>query len=170
MEVFVQAIGLAAAAFGIAAFQIKKVRNLYIAQAMSSGLFVVQFYLLGGYAGAAMIIVDTIRALLLSTGKPFVKSKLFLVISVCLGIIAYFISTGSAALSVSYLTLIANIVCGIAFWSGQTKVIRYAQLCAVSPCWLVYSLCTGSIGGVVTQVLTMLSAVVFLIRTKKEIV
>lgn len=169
MSIFVQAVGLAAAAAGIAAFQIKRVKYLYCVQALSSGLFVVQFYLLGAYSGAAMVIVDTVRSLALAGGKPFVKTKAFLGIFIALGLIAFFSSAEDLSFSVSYLTLLANIVCGIAFWSGKPKLIRYAQLLVISPCWLIYSVCTGSIGGALTQVLTMVSAAVFLFRMRKEV-
>lgn len=168
IETIIQIIGFGATAAGVSAFLIKNVKKLYIMQAVSSALFVVQFFLLGGYSGSAMIIVDGLRSLALSTGKPFVKSKVFLAVILTMCVTAFFTASENLTDPITYLTLIASMLCAAAFWTGNSRVIRLAQILIVSPLWFVYSVHTNSIGGAVSQILMMIASAIYLLKEKNS--
>ena len=168
IDIIIQIIGFGATAAGVSAFLIKNVRKLYIMQAVSSMLFVVQFFLLGGYSGSAMIIVDGLRSIALSTEKPFVKSKAFLAVVLPMCVAAFFIASENFTDPITYLTLIASMICATAFWTENSQIIRLAQIIIVSPLWFIYSVHTNSIGGAVSQVLMIMASVIFLIKERNN--
>ncbi|MDD2503070.1 MAG: YgjV family protein, partial [Clostridia bacterium] len=59
----------------------------------------------------------------------------------------------------------AAMVLGTLFmWSRNGKILRYAQFSFISPCWLIYNVAMGSIAGVLTESVNLISVVVSLLR------
>ena len=54
-------------------------------------------------------------------------------------------------------------------WGGNGKYIRYGQLFASSPSWLVHNIINFSLGGIIGEIFTMCSVIVSFIRFGKDL-
>ena len=64
----------------------------------------------------------------------------------------------------SIVLLVVHLVGTFAMWSDNGKLIRISQLFCVSPGWLIYNVAVFSIGGIICEVMNIVSAVVSFIR------
>lgn len=160
---FVQIIGIVAAAIFTFSFQIRSKRMLLIAQFVADVLFCIQFYLLGGISGCYGMILNCIRNLLLAFwgDKSAMKWKGWVVIFSCLAVL---IAAFSWEGPISLLPLVSNVACYIGYWSGSSRNIRLANLFVACPCWLTYDIITGSIGGMLNESISLVSIIISLIR------
>ena len=76
-EWIVQGIGFLGVAFFALSYQVKSNRKLFLCQAIGSGLFALQFFLLGAVSGAYSLLLNIFRGLLLMRYNdwPWVRWK-----------------------------------------------------------------------------------------------
>ena len=63
----------------------------------------------------------------------------------------------------SILPIVGSLLSTLALWMKKAKYIRIISL-FVGPCWLIYNAFSGSVGGVITEVIAFCSAVIGVIR------
>ncbi len=173
MTVYIaQAVGIVAMAINILAVQFKKPRQLFICRIIASFLWGVNFLLLGSPTGAIINIVNIIRSLFLlnkkTSGKPFLWITCLLYTAAGLITMNY---ADTLLLVIDVLIILSQLVDSVGMWTNNFRNIRYCQLFAISPVWLVHNIVVFSIGGILTEVFTIISTVIALLRyrTKKAV-
>ena len=145
-------------------FQIKSTKKLFLMQSFSGICFALNYILLGAYTGCVINILNIGRCLIMSGGKKMRRYPILITI-----ILSYCIATLLTYTNIfSILALIAQIIGTISMWSDDWKKIRIAQLFAVSPMWLAHNIFVFSIGGIVSEIINMISTSVSLFRFAKQ--
>ena len=172
MHIIAQIAGLTGAGLNIVSYQMKENRRLYLLKGISGVLFALQFFLLGNLTAALLNLVNLLRAAALVSPKYKSDRRAFLLIQ--LMYIACCIFTfgkgevvfGGAmmAMILSVVTTLIQLLETCALMSHNGKIIRLAQVCVISPVWLINNFLTGSIGGVVTEVFGIGSVIVSFLR------
>lgn len=160
-DIITQAIGYVSTAIVLASFQCKSSRKLIFMQLCGNAIHMIQFIMLGAYAGCASLFVSCIRNLVFSRKEPWAYWKGWPWVMVGLNILAA-ILTWQGPLSVLPLIGVASYT--LASWSRNGKKIRLTSLCISSPVWIVYDVVTGSWSGVCSEAFGMCSVVLSVIR------
>lgn len=161
--IIIQGIGFIGVICFIMSFQIKSNKALFLAQMAGSGLFCVQFMLIGAYSGCLSLLVIVIRNWFLARADkwPAVlwKGWAVLIIIVCAAIMI-FTWTGP----ISILPFLAMAGGTIGYYTNNAQKIRFANLVCCSPAWLIYDFVVGSIGGVLNESIVLISIFVSIYR------
>lgn len=176
-----QGISVLAACCTIASFQCKNSsRLLFVQGILGSSLWMIHFAMLGSWSACLMNAVGVVRALFIlrqyRTGKsaPYVK-WLLCTMAMLSGVFGIFVNwNGNNPLLVAapvwlwrlviILLPFVTVFSTLAFWSGRGSVIRVGQLALVSPVWLACDLMSGSVMGVICEVMNIISVIVSLCR------
>lgn len=165
MEFIGQIIGIAAMILNIVAVQFKKPRQLFICRMVSSFLWGLNFLLLGSPTGAIINIVNIIRSVFLlrrqTTAKPFLWITMALYTAAGLITMDYSVSL---LMVIDILIILSQLIDSAGMWTNDFKKIRYCQLFAISPVWLVHNILVFSIGGIITEVFTIVSTIIAMYR------
>ena len=171
-EIIAQIIGIFAAAMNILSYQMKSKRNLLIMQLMGSFMFSFNYIILGAYMGGLMNVLAVIRALLFINQKRMrINGKLLISLFVFAFVACYvmtFTLLGKEPtpknLIIEALPVIGMTFVTFSFNMKNATAVRIIGLSANSPCWLVYNVCSGSIGAIICEVVSIISLVVGIIR------
>lgn len=161
MEIVAQIIGIVALVAAVISFQQRTYKGILVLQLVSSGLFAFHFAMLGAYTGAVLNAIAAVRSLIYAyKGKPWADNILwfwlFCVLSVMVGVF-----TWNGPLSI--LPVLGMISTTAVFLTKTPKMVRIVSFPS-SPLWLVYNIFTHSLGGVITEVISMISIIVAMIR------
>ncbi len=162
-NIVVQLIGFAGTLFFIISFQMKSNRTLMLFQTLGICAFIIQFVLLGGISGCFGLILTALRNVLLQQRDkwPWVKSNATKLAFFAAGTLSTILSWSSIF---SILPWIAFTVGIYAFWKNDARIIRLANLFIISPAWLTYDLVFHSYGGVLNELLSCASILVYFFR------
>jgi len=169
MDFLAQAVGIIAMVINILAVQFKKPSQFFVCRMVSSFLWGVNFLLLGSPTGAIINIANIIRSIFLLNKKT--STKPFLWISCGLYAIAGALTMDfilSWMLLLDILIVLSQWVDSVGMWSNNFRNIRYCQLFAISPVWLTHNIVVFSIGGILTEVFTIVSTIIALIRYRSK--
>lgn len=159
-----QIIGIIAMMFSVFSFQCKKNRNLILALGIGSFLFSLNFMLLGAYSSAGFNLTNIFRSASYMGKKT--HNNVFFVL-VCLSYIVIAILTFDHPWTAAL--LLAQLVSTYSMWYKDGAFIRKAQLFFVSPIWLINNVfITFTIGGIICEAFTIISAIVSFIRFGKN--
>lgn len=169
--VIAQAFGIAGMTLNAISYQAKKQRNIILLQLFGGAFFVINMYMINAYMGALLNILGVIRALVYSNKDKIRNLKL------CCGLfIGAFLLSYVAVFTVfqkeftpfniivELLPLAAMTAMTIAFSLPSAQTVRRFALFA-SPCWLIYNCINLSIGGILCESFSIISAITALIRT-----
>ncbi len=158
--------GISGVALYLLCFQLKDGKRIIACKLLSSILYVIQYFLLGAFVGAAMDTAAFIAsAFAYKKNTPLIrKYKTPIIIATSIVII-----TVGLMLYVDPISLLP--IAGVLFetaasWMEREKMIRIVSLFSV-PCWLVYNFVSGAYGSAVGSVLSFVSIVTALIRYSK---
>ena len=169
MELIGQIVGIIAMMLNIVAVQFKKPRQLFICRMVGCCLWALNFLLLGSPTGAIMNMIDVVRSVFLLRKQT--STKPFLWITLATFTVAGLLTMDysfSLLMVIDILIIIAQLVDTAGMWTNNIKVIRYCQLFAISPVWLVHNIMVFSIGGIITETLTIISTLVALYRYREK--
>ena len=160
IEITAQAIGIVGSVLIIGSFQMKSNKWLFVCQMLGSLMFTVNFFMLGSYAGSLMNFVSCIRGVLLLAGGKWSKPW------ICAVLCAIYIVSGVFTYDgiCSVLITISSVVVTVAMWTRNGKNIRLANFFTNSPAWLVNNIYYFSLGGIITEVVSLVSVLVSFIR------
>ena len=165
-DIVYQSIGIVAAIVCILSFQIKDNKGFCIAQCIGSTLFAIQFYVGHAWAAAIMNTICIFRSITYAYVKKMnvriYFTILFSVMFTAAAIVAVTVFKDFWLLAL--LTGSASIVSSIGICTDNNKVIRWLQLCYVSPCWLFNNIYVRSIGAIITETFAIVSVIIALIR------
>ena len=172
ITILAQVISIFAAAFNIFSYQMKDNRRLFLSKGISGALFAVNFIMLGNFTAGALNAVNLLRGAVLAGGEKCHKKRwLFLVQGLYLlccivtfGKSRTMIGGAVFAMVVSLLATTSQIIETAILWGNNGKHIRLAQISFISPFWLFNNIVTGSIGGIVTEIIGMCSVVISFVR------
>ena len=164
----IQLIGYAGMLCALISYQCKKNRNYFLFQMGCGIAFTLQFALLGSWAGMLLNIFSIVRGIIFALGDRCKKIIYLVIMEVCF--------TASSRVSffvfdvvwwIAVLLFIAQAGGTLAMWTRNGKIIRWAQLCGISPLWIVNNVYYFSVGGILCEVFNMLSVIVSFIRFRK---
>lgn len=164
-----QLIGYVGTICALASYQCKRNRNYFILQTGCAVAFAVQFALLGSYAGMLLNIFSILRGIIFALGDKCRKKGYFVLIEAC-----FAFSCAMSCLVFGEKIWIALILFAaqgggtVAMWTRNGKTIRIAQLCLISPMWIINNVYYFSVGGILCEVFNMISVVVSFIRFGKN--
>ena len=161
IEVIGQVIGFIAVAFAIASYQMKTRKGILIVLTTAAALFCVNYLMIGAITGFALNAVSIVRNVAYHL-RP--KSRalpiIFAVIMLIIGVItweAWYSLLITVALAI-------NSVCAA---SSNPQNFRRSLL-VTCPLVLIYDIITVAMGGIVNESLSMISAIVGLVRYRKK--
>lgn len=164
-EIFIQLIGILGAIFGFIAYQKNEHKKIMLYKTSSELTFALQFILLGAYTGVAMNVIGCVRNLVFA--RQVKKNK-----STAAGIILFSLLMAAAgALTwtgpVCLLAIAGKIFTTLAYGMKNPQKVRLLTLPS-SGCWLIYDVVCRSLGGIVTEVFTVVSIVIAEVRFRKK--
>lgn len=160
MDIAAQIIGLVASAFNIGSFQMKDNKRLYICQSIGGVLFSVSFFMLGSYTAALLNLICLLRGGALAAGKKFSGWPMYALV------MGLFTLAGVLTYD-GYLSIIitaAQLISTTTMFSRNGKVIRVFQFFLVCPAWLYNNIVIFSLGGIITETISMVSILVSFLR------
>lgn len=169
MVIIAQIIGITAVALYLLSFQLKKRGNIVVATCASNCLYVLQYLMLGAFSGAVLDILSTISSFFAAKKntprfKPFAKWIALLLMMSIVG--AGLTITIAQRNLVELLPIAGALFQAGGLWFEKEQTIRKFALLG-APFWLVYNSISMAYGAAVGAALTMVSAVVALVRYRK---
>ena len=166
----VQIIGFTALIIVLVSFQQKTRKGILLLQCFSTALFTLHFALLGpvGYTGSALNFISGVRSVIYyNKDKKWAKSIFwpvgFIIVFTAVTCFIIFKSKGDMAWQYNLFPLFGAYVYTVATYINSPKVIR-RTLWLSSVAWIIYNINAGSAGGVITEVLALISNAVAIIR------
>ncbi len=171
MNIFAQLIGILAMSANIVSYQFKSKRGLLTCQLVGSVLFSVNMFLLDAIMGGILNIVGILRAIVYMNKERFgnhirlINSGFMLLYA--LSYVAVFTvfkkEPSFFNLVIELLPIIGMSVMTVGFSGRSARTIR---LCGWinSPCWLIYNCVNASIGGILCEAISLVSAISAYVR------
>lgn len=160
-QIITQAIGFVATVLQVGSFQCKSSRKLIFTQLCGNTAFLIHMFMLGAYSGCVSLLVSVIRNFILSNRKPWAYWKGWPWILVAANLLGSALTWDGIF---SILPCIAVVSLTIASWSRNGKKIRIANIFVASPSWLIYEFYAGSISGIITELITLGSVGISVLR------
>ena len=158
-----QSIGFLGVLLFILSYQAKSNRALYVLQALGSGSFCLQFFLMGQFSGSYSLLVIVLRNVMMMHYQqwPWVRWKGWPAVFSALCVVILIVTwTGPLSL----LPFLALLVSNLLYLTNNAQKIRLANLVCACPCWLVYDVLIHSWGGVLNEAITLTSIIVSIYR------
>ena len=168
-----QWIGIAATLISFIGYFSKSSHRIFFFQILTNGIWAVHLTMIHAYPAAAMNVCGFVRSLFLFWGeeKPWARSLAaeigITLLMAASGIGAWIIGGSSSYAWVPALPLVAMVVGTVLLWTRKDKVVRYTQFFIISPLWLVHNYLVVSVGGVLCELLNMLSVGIAILKYKK---
>lgn len=157
----IQLIGISGTTLFFFSYQCKSNRNLFRIQFLSYFIYTIHLILLGAVTGGISYIINTVRSLCLGSNWKFAKSK-WMCAGICFLQILALILTWEGWISI--LPVAANIASTIAGYSHNPRKIRITGMFLNSPLWLVYNIMSGSLAGILDEIVTEVSLIISIWR------
>jgi len=170
-EIIAQAIGIVAMALNILSFQQKVQRNIIIMQFFGASLFAVNMFMIGATVGGFLNLLGALRAIVFANKEKFRADKIiwvhFFNVLYLVSYILTFTVFGKELTIINFviefLPIIGMVASGIGFYLSEAKTVRKLGLVS-SPSWLVYNIYNMAVGGIICEILAMVSIVIGMIR------
>lgn len=171
MDFWIQAIGIVAMAINIVSYQFKSKRNILLCMCAGSLLFSVNMLLLGAVTGGIMNLLgvarslvymkkDSLRIPIKAVNAAFISAYL---LSYLLSFAVFGTEPSIQNILLELLPIIGMSAMTIAFSGNNARLIRLSGFIN-SPCWLIYNIFNNAIGGIICEVLGLVSIISSLIR------
>lgn len=166
LDIIPQIVGLLAVAMFLLSYQQKKRTNIILLNVISRCLYILQYLLLGAFAGAVLDVLGALSSVI--AGKkhiPFIKkhtTAILIAVNACIVLAG----VGIALANRSWLDLcsLAGVLLHTsAFWISDEKIIRRVSLLG-SPFWFVYNFLSRAYGSAIGDILTICSILIAMFR------
>lgn len=170
-QIIAQGIGIVAMTLNIISYQMKKQRSIIILQLFGATLFTVNMFMIGAVVGGFMNAIGAFRALVYANEKRFRSDKfIWFIVFGTLSVIAYALTflvfnkePSVQNLVLEFLPIVAMLASGLGFYRKSPRVVRRMALIC-SPSWLVYNIINLAIGGIICEILALVSIISAMIR------
>lgn len=164
MQIIAQAIGIFAMAANISSYQFKRKEYVLLCQLVGGALFAVNMFMLDALMGGLLNVLAVVRAVAYIYAEKTGRGKKPLTWAInllfCLSYILTFTLFQKPPtpwnLLVEFLPLAGMLAMTVAFGKGDSQAIRKCGF-FTSPCWLVYNCINFSIGGIVCEIVSLIS-------------
>lgn len=165
LYIFGQALGVIAIGLGILSYQMKTRKGLVLVQLLTTITFVTHYFLIGAWSGMALNAVSTVRNILFfqvekKGGSSRKLSYIFAVIMTIVGIL-----TWQDWYSVFMVAALAINCIGMGYTNPQST---RKSILITSPMALIYNCFVWSVGGVIFEAMSIISAALGIWRNRKE--
>lgn len=162
MELWGQIVSIIAMCANILSFQCKSNKRLVLVIGIGASLFAVSYLMLGQPSAAVFNIISAICSIVCLKDK--LKNKLVFGIIVVSFLVATWFTYSSWW---SLMLMAAQVVSSYSIMFKSGTFIRNARFFFVSPIWLINNtLMCFTVGGIICEVITMVSVVISFIRYK----
>ena len=160
-DIFIQGLGFVGLVITIISIQNKSYNKMIFFKILSAFVFGSQYFLLGGYTGMATNLVSCatngVYTYRINTNKSTLPFQIaFCILFIVIGILTW---EGPASL----LVIVAKVLTTVTYGFKDTKYMRKANLITY-PLWLIYDILCFSIGGIINDILLIISTVVAVVR------
>ena len=146
-------------------YQQKTRKNLLICKAVADVLWIIHYFLLGGYTGAIVTCVALVREVVFfRTDLRSKNSKLILACFLCVSVVCAALTWGNIF---SVFAMLGSLLSIVSFWLGEPKVSRI-MVFPISGCMLIYGVANGSVAVLINEVLVMLSSVIGILHHDRK--
>jgi len=169
LPIIAQIVGITAVALFLLSFQLKKRTHIILATSFSNCFYVLQYFLLGAFSGAAMDILAVVSAFLAGKKNTPGFRRYTMGIAVALSVLIVGVGLALAMVQKDWIELLP--VAGAllqtnSLWFNKEQTIRKISLTG-APFWLAYNFISHAYGAALGSVLTIVSIVVALLRYQK---
>ena len=172
--IIAQIFGIAGMTLNAVSYQAKSQRAIILFQFFGGAFFVVNMFLLNAYMGALLNIIGVVRAAVYANKDKIRNIKLcagLFIGAFLLSYVAVFTLFGKEFTAVNALVellpLLAMTAMTVAFSLPSAQTVRGFALFS-SPCWLIYNCVNLSVGGILCESFSIVSAVTAMIRNRKR--
>lgn len=166
-QIIAQILGILALGVTIVCYQFNSQKKILAAQMIAATLFTVNLALLGGMSGALLNIHGICRAL------TFYQRGRYKWADHTTFWVWFYIVAAVVCVAITYqspldlLPLIGQIFTTISFSMKDASKIRLFTLPS-PPCWFIYHLSTGNIGGTLNEIFVISSIIIGMIRLDRK--
>ena len=171
-QIITQIIGYIATVLTVSSFQFKSQKGIMAVQSVSTVLWTVHFFMLGAISGSLLNLMCAIRSMIYAkrSTSPWARHISWVYIFTVLALVIYTLQFTTFGYEVSiknmivqFLPTLGVIATNVGYRLETGFKVRCSQFIS-SPCWLIYNAFSGSVGGVITEVIAFCSAVIGVIR------
>jgi hypothetical protein len=146
-------------------YQQKTRKGLLIWKAVADVLWIVHYFLLGGYTGAVVTCVALVREVVFfRSGRHNKNSKLVLAAFLCVSVVCSVLTWGGVF---SLFAMLGALLSIVSFWLGVPKVSRIMAF-PISICMLTYGVSQGSVAVLINEILALISSTVGILRYDRK--
>lgn len=172
--IIAQIFGIAGMTLNAVSYQGKSQRAIILFQFFGGAFFVVNMFLLNAYMGALLNVIGVVRAAVYANKEKLRNIRLcagLFIGAFVLSYVAVFTLFGKEFTAVNALVellpLLAMTAMTVAFSLPSAQTVRGFALFS-SPCWLIYNCVNLSVGGILCESFSIVSAVTAMIRNRKR--
>lgn len=170
-DIIAQGFGLLGMAMNILSYQRRERGQIIFMQLFGAVFFSINYFLLGAYVGALLNFVAMARAVVYWKGEKLRSDKpIWIAIIGIASILVYALSfavfktePSAKKLITEALPVLAMILSTVSFYLGSARAIRRFGIIN-SPLWLTYNIINFAIGGIITEVISLVSIIIGIIR------
>ena len=170
-----QAISIVGMTVNILSYQMKKQRSVIMMQFAAAALFSLHFFMTGAITGAMINLVSMGRGLVFSNKKFFRADKIGWVYGFIAAYAVMYVLTFAVFdkpftllnVIIELIPVVGTIAFTFGFYLKDAKSVRRLAL-VNSPCWLFYDIINVSVGGIICEVISLISIAVGIIRHDRK--
>ena len=164
-QIVAQSLGIVAFFIAVLSFQRRTQRGIMVMQIFSCFCFTVHFLILGAMGGFILNLIAFFRSMIYSLRKnhkwaaSIVWVYVFIPCAIASGVYSIIFAEGISAV----LPTLGMIITTFAGRMEKASSVRFLTLLN-SPLWLAYNLIEGSIGGAMTEIVSICSIIIAILR------
>ena len=171
MDILVQLIGGLGILASLISFQCKKHNSILAFRTLNEAIFAAQYLMLGAYTGFLLNALCVFRAIVYSRKNLNPKAvKIWFYVFTVLYFVSYALTFTVFNVEITLFNAIIEFVpiigmCFVTVSFGMTSAGKIRAFSTINSCsWLAYNVVHSSIGGIVCEVLSLISIVIGIIR------
>ena len=164
-EIIGQIFSIIGMALTVVSFQMKTKKQILVMQSVGSAFFLISYILLGSWAAVCLNVVFLIRNIVFYfNDKKWASRGIWLYF-----ILALVIAAGALGFKtyLDIIPIVGAIFGTVAAYMKRENMFRLLKL-GDSPCWLIYNISLPSVGGIICEIINIISILVGLIRYRKD--
>ena len=176
INIIAQILGILAMTVAFISFQQKTQKYIVTLQFVSASLWTVHFFLLGAYTGCLLNLIAMLRDIVFSQRDKHKWAThigwFIATVSLCFGVyILTFTVFGKEPSAINFIIELLPVI-GMAATTtaNRQKEARHVRLFSLMSCplWLIYDFVNHSIGGTITEVFSIISIVLAMLRLDRK--
>lgn len=170
IDIIAQAFGILGLIVIVSSFQFKDNKTFFMMQGAGSLFFFVNFFMIGAFGGAFFNLTNLVRGLLFMKDreKPWKTILIEILYTGCF-LFSIFLTKGDLVqIILAALPFVALLFMTVCMKKGNPTHIRVSQIAYMSPAWIVHNIFNFSLGGLICEIINMISSIIALIRYKKS--